>query len=142
MISGGGVAGNIVRKLYEGNYKISMGVISQGDADAVVGEAFKAQIVKKDCFAQITTETINKNIELIKAANFTVLCNIFYGNNNLDNLKAAFQAEKLIVLEDQKIEDRDHTDGKATLLYKQLLEMDKVVLMTTPEFIQCMEQHL
>ena len=142
VISGGGVADNIVRKLYEGNYKISMGVISQGDADAVVGEAFKAQIIKKDCFAQITSETSNKNIELIKAANFTVLCNIFYGNNNLANLKAAFQAKKLIVLEDQKIEERDHTDGKATLLYKQLLEMDKVVVMTTPEFIQCMEQHL
>ena len=142
VISGGGVASNIIRKLYEKNYKITMGVISEGDADSVVGEAFKAEILKKNCFAEITKEKIKDNIDFIKNANFTVLCNIFYGNNNLANLKAVFHAKKLIVLEDNPIEERDFTDGKATLLYKQLLELDNVKVMTTENFISCMEKHL
>ena len=140
IISGGGIASDLIRKLYEQHYKISTGVLSTGDGDAIVASAFKAKVIYKEAFAPIDESSSAENRMLIAHANFTVLCNIAYGINNLMNLKDAFIAKQLIVLEDTPIEERDYTNGEAKHLYDALIRQSQVQIMTTNEFMHLMEQ--
>lgn len=140
IISGGGIGSDLIRKLYEQHYKISTGVLSTGDGDAIVASAFNAKVIYKEAFAPIDESSSEENRMLIAHANFTVLCNIAYGINNLMNLKDAFIAKQLIVLEDTPIEERDYTNGEAKHLYDALIRQSQVQVMTTNEFMHLMEQ--
>ena len=141
LICGGGIAAPLIRMMYEHHYQISVGVLSSGDGDAIVAGAFDAEVIYKPPFAPIGEVCHKANCDLIEQADFTVLCNIPYGINNLVNLQAAVTARKLIVLEDTPIENRDYTEGKATRLYQALIQQSQVNVMTTEEFVKMMEHH-
>ncbi len=140
IIAGGGIASDLIRKLYEQHYQISTGVLSTGDGDAIVASAFDAKVIYKDAFAPIDESSSEENRALIRQANFTVLCNVAYGINNLRNLKDSLMAKHLIVLQDTPIEERDYTNGEAKRLYDALIQQSQVKVMTTNEFMQLMEQ--
>lgn len=140
IIAGGGIASDLIRKLYEQHYQISAGVLSTGDGDAIVASAFNAKVIYKDAFAPIDESSREENCMLIRHTNLTLLCNIAYGINNLMNLKDAFLAKELIVLEDTPIEERDYANGEAKRLYNALIQQSQVKVMTTNAFMKLLEQ--
>lgn len=136
IIGGGGSAGNIIRLLHEKAYSMSGGVFQQGDTDADVATAFGVQTITVPPFAVIDQEPARKSREKIKSADITVLCNLYYGQQNLDNLEAAFSAQKLIVIEDTAIEARDFTGGKAVELYQKLISRPHTVVLSSVQFTE------
>ncbi len=134
VIGGGGTAGHIMRLLHESGYSISGGVFQQGDTDTDVAAAFKIPTVIGQPFSLIDYESIRNNWERVLEADITVLCNLYYGQQNLANLEAAFAAKKLIVIEDTAIEERDFTDGKATQLYRNLVSLPQVEVLSSVQF--------
>lgn len=136
VIGGGGTAGNILRLLHERCYNLSGGVFQQGDTDADVGLAFGIQAIVDQPFCVIDKVKGRENREKILAADFTVLSNLYYGQQNLDNLEAAFVAKKLIVIEDTDIAERDFTGGQATERYHELLKMPQVTVMSSVQFAE------
>lgn len=136
VIGGGGSAGHIMRLLHERAYVISGGVFQQGDTDAEVAAAFGIQAVIGQPFCPLGQEQIKENRERIQAADITVLCNLYYGEQNLANLEAAFDAKKLIVIEDTVIEDRDFTGGKASELYRNLISLPQVTTLSSIQFAE------
>lgn len=135
VIGGGGSAGNIMRILHEKDYKLSGGVLQQGDTDADVALAFGVDAVVSPPFSCIEDSLGKANFEKIADADWTVLSNLHYGEQNLDNLQAAFTARKLIVIEDSPIEQRDFTGGKAQALYQELVKLPQVTVMNSAEFV-------
>ncbi len=135
IIGGGGCTGDIMRSLYEGRYRLSAGVLQKGDTDADVARAFAIDFVAGQAFSKITEQQAREHKEKIASAELVILGNLCYGKQNLNNLQAAFFAPKLIVIEDTPIEERDFTGGEATKLYRELLQKDKVTVMTSVEFI-------
>lgn len=136
VIGGGGSAGYILRLLHEKSYNLSGGVFQQGDTDADVALAFGVQAIVGRPFCIIDKTKGSENREKILAADVTVLSNLCYGQQNLDNLEAAFAARKLIVIEDTAIEERDFTGGRATALYRDLLKQPQVIVLNSVQFAE------
>ncbi|GBG58117.1 cobalamin/Fe3+-siderophore ABC transporter ATP-binding protein [Sporomusaceae bacterium FL31] len=135
VIGGGASAGPIIRDLYEKAYTLSGGVFHCGDADIEIAQAFSVDYLAEPALCAIGESLGQQNRIKIEAADWTILCNLCYSNQNLDNLQAAFTARKLIVIEDTPIEERDFTGGEAAALYQKLVSMPQVDRMSTAELI-------
>ena len=134
IIGGGGSAGELIRRLHERNFRLSAGVFQQGDTDADVAAAFGVDTLLGPPFMPISEQQGTQNRQKIGEADWTVLTNLCYGEQNLDNLAAAFSAKKLIVIEDTPIEQRDFTGGKAFKLYKELCARPQVTVLSSDKF--------
>lgn len=135
VIGGGGTAGELLRHFHEKGYHLSIGVLQQGDTDADVANAFGVESVISPAFTGFSAATITSNTEKIVHADLVVLANLCFGEQNLANLRAAFQARKLIVIEDLPIQQRDFTQGTATELYQKLVKQPNVTVQTTTTFL-------
>lgn len=136
VIGGGGSAGQIMRLLHERTYTMTGGVFQQGDTDADVAAAFGIRAVIGQPFCSISQEQYQENREKIQTADITILCNLYFGQQNLANLEAAFAAGKLIVIEDTAIEERDFTGGQAVELYHRLINRPQVTVLTSDQFAE------
>ena len=120
VIAGSGSAVSLMNELVDNGYNVSLGVINIGDSDYVAAKALELDIVEEKPFCPITKENYEKNLELIKQADYVILTNIPIGFANIKNLKAAGEAQNLIMVEKEPIEKRDYTKGEATKLYHEL----------------------
>jgi len=120
VIAGSGSAIWLMNELVENGYKVSLGVINIGDSDYVAAKALELDIVEEKPFCPIGEKNYEKNLELIKQADYVILTNIPIGFANVKNLKAAGEAQNLIIVEKEPIEKRDYTEGKASELYHEL----------------------
>ena len=120
VIAGSGSAVSLMNELVDNGYNVSLGVINIGDSDYVAAKALELDIVEEKPFSPITKENYEKNLELIKQADYVILTNIPIGFANIKNLKAAGEAQNLIIVEKEPIEKRDYTEGEATKLYHEL----------------------
>lgn len=120
VIGGGGTAGSVLRQLYEQGYYVSAGVFFQGDSDIASAEVFGIDYLVENPFSSITDRLFNENLAYIEKAHTTILCNMPLGFQNIRNLEAAEQAEKLVIIEDDLPETRDFTGGKAGEIYNRL----------------------
>jgi len=120
VIAGSGSAVSLMNELVENGYNVSLGVINIGDSDYITAKALELDIVEEKPFCHITEKSYEKNLELIKQADYVILTNIPIGFANIKNLKAAGEAQNLIMVEKEPIEKRDYTEGKASELYHEL----------------------
>lgn len=122
VIGGGGAASPVIRLLYENGHGVTAGVLSVGDSDVQCSEVFGIEKVVEEPFTDISDETYKLNIELIRRAETTILCNMPFGKQNIRNLEAAKYANRLIIIEDDPPETRDFSGGKGLELYQALKE--------------------
>lgn len=120
VIGGGGSASGVIRMLYEKGYTVTAGVFSHGDSDLSCVDVFGVQALVCQPFSEIGDEELSRNIELIKEADITILCDIPFGFQNIKNLEAARYSPRLIIIEDQVAKLRDFTEGQALSIYNEL----------------------
>ena len=120
VIGGGGSAAPVLRLLAPLGYLVTAGVLSPGDTDLQVSQAFGILTVTCPPFGPITDEAFEENQLLAVDADLTIVCNLVVGRNNLANLEAARRARRLVVLEDDEFSGRDFTGGPAAELYAAL----------------------
>ncbi len=120
VIAGSGSAVSLMNELVDNGYKVSLGVINIGDSDYITAKALELDVVEEKPFCPIGEKNYQKNLELIKQADYVILTNIPIGFANIKNLKAAGEAQNLIIVEKEPIEKRDYTEGKASELYRGL----------------------
>ncbi len=122
VIGGGGSSSGVIRQLYEDGFHITAGVFAHGDSDIGCAETFGIRSLVSQPFSEIDEVTLNKNIELVKAADITILCDMPFGQQNIRNLEAASYARQLVIIEDIAPESRDFTGGRALSMYSKLKE--------------------
>ncbi len=120
VIGGGGSATAVLRALYEQGYTVTAGVFSHGDSDIVSAEVFGMKYLEEKPFSEISAELQRENIHLIENSELTILCSMPFGFQNIGNLQAAKSAKKLVIIEDERPEVRDYTEGRAVDLYNGL----------------------
>ena len=128
VIGGGGSASGVIRQLYELGYAVTAGVFSYGDSDIGSAEIFGVKYLVEKPFSEISSEVYSQNVTFVENSDFTILCNMPFGYQNLRNLEAALNSKKLVIIEDEKPESRDFTDGKAIELYKKLKRIAAAVI--------------
>jgi iron complex transport system ATP-binding protein len=127
VIGGGGSASGIMRMLFEKGFMVSAGVFAHGDSDLSCAQVFGIDYLACKPFSEISEECLKANIDKIKKADLTILCNMPFGMQNFRNLEAAKHAEKLFIVEDDSPQSRDFTGGMATKLYNELRENAVVI---------------
>lgn len=127
VIGGGGSASAVLRLLFENGCNVTAGVFAHGDSDLNCAEIFGIRSLSCRPFSEISDEAANENIELIRSADMTVLCDMPFGFQNLKNLTAARYADKLVIIEDTDPAGRDFTGGRALEIYGELKKKAVVV---------------
>lgn len=140
VIGGGSTVGTIIRALRENAYPVSCGILRQGDMDTAVAMAFGTDNLVSQAFGPIGRELGEQNRQKIAQAHYTILGNLYFSQENLDNLKAAFTAGRLIIVEDSPIDSRDGTAGEAALLYRQLTARPETTVMKLDELLLAVEK--
>lgn len=120
VIGGGGSASGVIRQLYENGFIVTAGVFVHGDSDLGCTDVFGVRALVCQPFSEIDDEALKENIEMVKAADITILCDMPFGLQNMRNLEAAAYASKLVIIENENPENRDFTGGKALSTYNGL----------------------
>lgn len=120
VIGGGGSASAVIRLLFENGCHITAGVFAHGDSDLGCAEIFGIDCLLCQPFSEISEDALEANIEKIRSADMTVLCDMPFGIQNLKNLMAASYAKKLVIIEDSDPAGRDFTGGRALEIYGKL----------------------
>jgi iron complex transport system ATP-binding protein len=132
IIGGGGSASAVIRLLFENGFYITAGVLTIGDSDMQCAEVFGIERLMGEPFSDISQETYKMNIDLVKKADTTILCNMPFGQQNLKNLEAAGYAKRLVIIEDDSPETRDFSGGKALEIYNNIRK--KAIVTTSARF--------
>ena len=120
IIGGGGKAARILQALHAEGYRLSIGVLNEGDTDLAAARALGVRVLAIPAFSGIDGESYRHNMELIGEAELVVLAEVPFGPANLLNLKAAAQALRLVLIEESPIQERDFTGGSAAAIYIEL----------------------
>jgi len=125
IIGGGGAASPVLNLLYHHGYQLSCGVVNTFDTDMDTCQMLDIPYVVEAPFSPISLTSQNRNIEFIKESDLVILPEVEFGNGNFSNLVSVKEAlslnKKVIVLDNVDIERRDHTGGKAKILYEKIL---------------------
>ncbi len=126
LVCGGASGASLMRELLEAGCYVSAGVLNLGDGDAEVGSALGLRMVTESPFSRVSPQAHAANLEVIRVSDAVVVSDLHVGPGNLVNLEAALQAlrwgKRVYLLSLRSIEERDHTGGEATAIYRRLLE--------------------
>ena len=140
LICGGGSGSLIMSSLKVYGFLVSCGVLNVMDTDYETAKALEIPIVSEAPFSQISNDTYKENIEMIKSSEIVVLANVEFGYGNLSNLKAIEQAldigKKVMILQETSITERDYTEGKATEIYKRIIEKGAILVHNVEELFR------
>jgi iron complex transport system ATP-binding protein len=120
IIGGGGSAAGIMHHLHNEGYRLTIGVLNQGDTDLSTARALGIEAVVIYAFAAVDDAAHQRNLELATQADCCIVSNVAFGWGNLRNLEAASVAQRLILIDDIPISERDYTDNQATEIYNTL----------------------
>ncbi|MGB2841065.1 MAG: ABC transporter ATP-binding protein [Halobacteriota archaeon] len=141
LICGGGEGASLMHLLTAKGYKVTAGVVNMLDTDCEVARLLNIPVVTEAPFSPITEEAFQAHLALIEQADVVVLCNTPFGFGNLKNMDAAEVAlgemgKSVLVLEADKIEERDFTDGEATKRFIALKNKGAVVVKNQAEVLK------
>ncbi|MEA1959420.1 MAG: ATP-binding cassette domain-containing protein [Chloroflexota bacterium] len=120
IIGGGGSAAAIMHHLHNEGYRMSIGVLNQGDTDLSTARALGIEAVVISPFAAIDDAAHQRNLELAAQADCCLVSNVAFGWANLRNLEAASVSRRLMLVDDVPISERDFTDNQATDIYNAI----------------------
>jgi len=137
IISGAGTGTVLMKTLQEEGYNVTAGVLNVLDTDFETAEYLNIPVMSEAPFSPITEKTRNANLELMKKAGFIIITSVPFGYGNLPNLESALEAIKqgvqTYVIEEESIEGRDFTSGKATALMEELKKNGAVFIKHASE---------
>lgn len=141
LICGGGEGTSLMHLLTAKGYKVTAGVVNILDTDCEVAQLLNVPVVTEAPFSPITEETFQAHLALIEQADVVVLCNTPFGFGNLKNMDAAEVAlgkmsKSVLVLEADRIEERDFAGGEATKRFIALKNKGAVVVKSQAEVLK------
>lgn len=141
VIAGGGTGGEILSKLEEKGYNISIGVINIGDSDWQLGRKLSLNIIDEKPFSEISDKAFKENMKAIEKSYVVILSSIPYGRGNLKNLEAAYNAIKMgktVYLVDSYSEyDKfDYIEGKGIEILEKMKRSGLRIINSIDEFLE------
>ncbi len=137
VIGGGGSASPVLNLLYKSGYEVSCGVINNFDTDLDTARMLDIPYVSEAPFSPISLYSQNKNIDFIRSSDVVILPNMAFGHGNFSNLIAVKESigmgKRVIIIESEKVEERDYTGGKAARIYNEIVAGGAAVLKKSSE---------
>jgi iron complex transport system ATP-binding protein len=127
VVGGGGSAARLLYLLAASGYRVTTGALNEGDADVETARMLGIDRITIEPYAPIDEATADRVEAQVGDAAVTVVADLAVGHGNLPNLRAAQQAEQLILVEDRPIEDRNYAGPRGEALYERLRSGGRVV---------------
>ncbi|MDR7870599.1 MAG: ABC transporter ATP-binding protein [Tissierellaceae bacterium] len=138
IVCGGGSGQEIINKLYQEGFELSLGVLNAGDSDWEHGRNLNITMVEEIPFSGISDETHQKNIKLMNKSDIVVISNVPIGTGNLKNLVAAKHAlengKKVYYLADNTM-DFDYTNGEAKQIIDQMKDQGMICIESVDDLL-------
>ena len=126
-----------MKALQEEGYRITAGVLNVLDTDFETAEFLNIPVISEAPFSPITDKTRSANFDLMAKSSMIVITSVPFGYGNISNLESAFEAVKLgiqtYIIDEEPIDGRDFTGGKATVLMQELKEHGAVFIKHASE---------
>ncbi|MEM3502318.1 MAG: ABC transporter ATP-binding protein [Candidatus Bathyarchaeia archaeon] len=146
VICGGGSGGQLMHRLVDGGWDVTVGVLNLLDTDYETAKALGIPIVSEAPFSPITEEAHDQNLKTIQESDAVIVTDFPVGCGNILNLEAAKKALEsgvlTILISADSILSRDYAKGQATQRIKELLNMGAVHAETVQEALYKMENIL
>lgn len=125
IICGGGTGEYIIQKLYSERYKISCGILIEGDSDLDICRSLNLDYVVEYPFSKFSEESIAKNKEYIDNSHVIIVTDVAIGYGNFDNIKLIenIRDKKIIILHSV---NRDFVNGEYEKILTELTKFDNV----------------
>jgi iron complex transport system ATP-binding protein len=92
IIGGGGTGQELMNKLYQDGYSLSLGVINVGDSDWQHAKSLRISVVEEKPFSGISEKASKKAMEKMLSSDVIVISETPIGSGNVANLKLARKA--------------------------------------------------
>jgi iron complex transport system ATP-binding protein len=137
IVSGAGTGTVLMKALQEEGYTITAGVLNVLDTDYETAQFLNIPVLSEAPFSPITDKSQMDNLNMMTKSAFVVITSVPFGYGNLPNLESALEAVKegtqTYVIEEEPIESRDFTGGKATALMAELRKRGAVFIKHASE---------
>jgi iron complex transport system ATP-binding protein len=137
IISGAGTGTVLMKVLQQEGYSLTAGVLNVLDTDFETAEFLNIPVISEAPFSPITEKTRSANFDSMTKASIIVITSVPFGYGNISNLESAFEAVKLgvqtYIIDEEPIDGRDFTGGKATALMQELKKHGAVFIKHVSE---------
>lgn len=119
-----------VRHLYAldaAGFEVSVGAVNEGTAVAEAARSLGLDTVTVPPFAGVDTETRAAVTRRIEAADCVVVAEMAVGSGNLPNLRAANDADRIVLVETRPFGERNHAGAAAARSYRRIRDRASVV---------------
>ena len=130
IICGGGSGSRLMYHLADIGFTVTAGVLSEWDSDYHTAQVLNIDFPHELPFIPIRDESHRYHLDLISQADCTIVTETYFGNSNILNLEAANYADKLVLLGDLDVTERDYSGGRASNIYSGLRKRALVVRST------------
>ncbi len=143
IICGGGAGQTVISRLCKEGYKITVGALNVKDSDWELAISLGVEVVEEIPFSPIREDTHKLNLRAIEKADVVILTNIPIGHGNMKNLEAAkFALDNnipLIIHQETPISERDFVEGRASILYNELIADRAKVVESQEDILEILE---
>jgi iron complex transport system ATP-binding protein len=126
VIAGGGAASELIEQLVLQGFTPSVGIVSVFDSDYATAHRYELEVVSAPPFQAFPEQAIEEVEALARDAHVIVVAPVFFGPGNLELLRVAIRAaqagQRVVVMNQPPIGQRDLSEGEATALMHDLLE--------------------
>ncbi len=140
VVGGGGAASPVINLLSSSGYRVSCGVINTLDTDVNTAQMLGIPYVTEAPFSPISRQSQDRNLKFIRSSDVVILPGVEFGHGNFSNLLSVKEAVKLgkkvIIIDEKRIEERDHTGGKAGRLYGKIIRSGAVVVRSVNQILR------
>ena len=127
VVGGGGTVSRLLYVLSAAGYEVSVGALNEGDSDLETARSLGLDAVTEEPFAPVGDEARREVEARIREADATILADVEVGVGNLANLRAAREADSVVVVEERPFAERNYAGSDAAALYRELSERGQVV---------------
>ncbi len=127
VITGGGTGRELLQKLYQQGFTVSVGVLNRGDSDCELSHKLGFDVIEEEPFQEIKQNTFEIANKTASQSSAVILTSIPIGSGNLINLSIAvhqIDQGKPVFLYDTYNDSKtfDYTNGKGMAVLQKLKE--------------------
>ncbi|MFD1600948.1 ATP-binding cassette domain-containing protein [Halobellus rarus] len=127
VVGGGGTAARYLYVLDAAGFEVTAGVLNEGDTDAEAARSLALDLVTVDPFAGVDSEAREAVETRIDAADCVLVADVEVGTGNLPNLRAAADADSVVLVEERPFAERNYAGPEARDVYDELRTRGHVV---------------
>ncbi|WP_026477748.1 heme ABC transporter ATP-binding protein [Alkaliphilus transvaalensis] len=144
LICGGGTGKGLLQPLIEKGHEVTMGVVNVGDSDWEYGRLFSVKMAEETPFREISQRALTEASILAEEADLTLITSVPIGWGNIKNLEIVkgtlSKGKKAYLYKTNQWGDQyDYTDGKATVMLKELKQMGLEEIYSIDELFNKLE---